>query len=175
VCGNAAFAGTVNDSIVRVARIIGARHEAVLESPVTVRISGVHGFASGNFCPLINIVVISRRERVLVELLIGRLTTVGVGDDASRLTKLLFGDVLLFVELGDVGPEVIVAVIDSLACIEINADIGELDIKVSIAGVVSDGEGFGQIDLGAVRSANGWHLFNAVINKNITLERCRSL
>jgi len=159
--GKAALAGTVDDSIVCVGGIVDVGHEAARESHVTMRIEEVHGFASGDSGPLINIVIVSRRERVLIELMIGRLEAVGVGDDASCLSKLLSGDVLLIVKLGDVGPEVIVAVVDSSAGVEVDVDSGELGVEDGVFSVISDGDGFGQINLGAVRSANGWHLFNA--------------
>mmetsp|Transcript_31448 Transcript_31448/g.57591 ORF Transcript_31448/g.57591 Transcript_31448/m.57591 type:complete len:260 (-) Transcript_31448:2416-3195(-) len=126
-----------------------------------MRIEEVHGFASGDSGPLINIVIVSRRERVLIELMIGRLEAVGVGDDASCLSKLLSGDVLLIVKLGDVGPEVIVAVVDSSAGVEVDVDSGELGVEDGVFSVISDGDGFGQINLGAVGSANRWHLFDA--------------
>ena len=73
--------------------------------------------------------VVPGREFPPVELVRGRLIAVGVSNDAAGIAKLLGGDVALVVQAGNVGLEIIVVVVDALAGVKINMDIGELRVE----------------------------------------------
>jgi len=121
-----------------------------------------HIVAASDLGPCGEIVIITTCHPNAVEMESCSLFASIVGDDASSLAKLLRGDGTLIVKTRHVRPQIVVAVVNALASIEVNVDIHELGLEGFGTSIIHNLDCFRQVNLCAVRSAHCGHLLDAV-------------
>ena len=83
-----------------------------------------------------------------------------IGDDTPKLPKLLVGDFSFVVKTSMVGPEVVVAIVDTPACIEVDINIDDLALKGVVQRVEGDLNGFSEDDFSTIRARYSGHLLD---------------
>jgi hypothetical protein len=120
---------------------------------------------ASNVCPLANIIVVTRCKGLFAKGFLHSEVTIAVGDDATSLAPLIVLDLAFVKESTHISPKIIVAVVNTPACIEF--DINEDDASFNRIGIaiVSDLKPLGGVNLGTVGASDGGHLLNTACNK----------